>query len=273
MSALITLTTDFGYVDHYVATMKGVIATIAPGARTVDISHAVTAQDVMEAGWMLRQAVPYFPKGTIHLAVVDPGVGTQRRAIACRIAGHVFVGPDNGLFSLLLGDDALGAQQSDILVELDRPEFWQNNHPSTTFHGRDIFSAVAAHLASGRLLDEVGTPVPSDSLTTLRWVLPRADSQGVQGWIVHIDNYGNAITNISGLLIESFRGNREIRCYAGATIIDGISGTYAEVESGEPLAVIGSSGHLEISVNRGHAADLLSLHRGSAVNVVFSDRN
>lgn len=272
MPALITLTTDYGSTDHYVATMKGVIAAIAPSVQTIDVSHAVTPQDVMEAGWMLRQSVPYFPEGTIHLAVVDPGVGTARRAIACRMAGHVFIGPDNGLFSLLLGDDALGVEHPDVLVELDRPEFWRNSNPSSTFHGRDIFASVAAHIASGRSLEEVGTPLSPDSMVRLRWVLPLADSQGLQGWIVHIDHYGNAITNIPGQLIESFRKKRDIRCYAGAAIIDGISETYAEVEPGEPLAVIGSSGHLEVCVNRGNAADLLSLHRGSAINLVFSDR-
>lgn len=272
MLPLLTITTDFGTDDAYVAVMKGVILGIAPEARMVDVTHAVTPQDVMQGAWLLRQAVPYFPEGTIHLAVVDPGVGTDRRAIACRIAGHVFVGPDNGLFSLLLGADMLGPDTPDAVVALDQPRFWRAARPSATFHGRDVFAPVAGHLAAGRPLEEVGSPVGPDTLVRLQWVRPRADDRGVQGWVVHVDRYGNAVTNIPAGLVEEHRAGRPARCYAGSTIMDGIERTYGSVAAGEPLVLAGSSGHLEVSVNGGHAADLLSLRRGTAVHVVFAER-
>jgi S-adenosyl-L-methionine hydrolase (adenosine-forming) len=269
---LVTLTSDFGTDGAYVAAMKGVIAGIAPDARVVDVTHGVEPQDVMEAAWILRQSVPFFPAGAIHLAVVDPGVGTARRAVACRIGEHFFVGPDNGLFSLLLGPDVLGPADPDELVVLDRPTFWRTPSPCATFHGRDIFAPAAAHLANGCPLDEVGSPVPPESLVRLRWVLPRADDQGVQGWIVHIDRFGNAITNIPSDLVDQHSAGRSIRCYAGSTILEGVRTTYAEVDEGESLVLTGSSGHLEVSIRGGDAAGLLSLSRGTAVHLVFVDR-
>ena len=272
MPAILTLTSDFGLEDAYVGAMKGVILSAAPDVRLIDITHAVGPQDVMEAAWVLRQTVPLFPAGTVHLAVVDPGVGTRRRPIACTIAGHTFVGPDNGLFSLLLGADALGPDEPGTVVSLDRPEAWRVAEPSRTFHGRDIFAPVAARIASGCSLEEVGTPVAADSLVRLQWVRPLADDQGVRGWVMHIDRFGNAITNIPASLVEHHRGDRAVRCYAGSTILDDIGETYASVASGEPLVVVGSSGQLEVSVNAGNAAELLSLIKGSAVNIVFADR-
>lgn len=249
--------------------MKGVIHTLSPGVPLLDVTHEVEPQDVMGAAWILRQTVPFCPPGTVHLVVVDPGVGTSRRAVACSIGGHVFVGADNGLFSLLLGDDA---PEPDRLVVLDRPEAWRTRMPRTTFHGRDIFAPVAARLAAGRELEDVGSPAPVDSLIRLHWVRPRADEQGVQGWIVHIDRYGNAITNIPAELVNRYQNGRSVRCYAGHTIIEGVAHTYASVETGEPLVVPGSSGHLEISINGGNAASMLSLVRGASVNFVFGER-
>lgn len=268
---LLTLTTDFGTDDAYVAAMRGVIATLAPEVRTVDVTHAVAPQDVMEAAWALRQAVPFFPPGTVHLAVVDPGVGTSRRGIACRIAGHTFVGPDNGLFSLLLGEDALGPEAPEALVVLDRPEAWRTPDPSPTFHGRDVFAPVAARLAAGTPLEAVGSAADPASLVRLHWVRPRADEEGVQGWVVHVDRFGNAITNIPATLVAAYAGGRPLRCYAGSAILHGLRRTYADVAPGEPLLLVGSSGYLEIGINGGHAARLLSLAKGSPVSLVFGE--
>ena len=195
---LVTLTTDFGLRDAYVAAMKGVILSICPEARLVDVSHEVAPQDVMEAAFVLRQAVPYFPPEAVHLVVVDPGVGTARRPVALRHGGHRFVGPDNGLFALLLDGAA-----PETLVGLDRPAFWRTEAPSTTFHGRDVFAPVAAHLAAGRRLAEVGTPAAA--LESLHWALPIADAQGLRGWVVHVDHFGNGITNIPRDLFERQR--------------------------------------------------------------------
>ena len=149
MAPILTLTTDFGTRDAYVAAMKGVILRRCPDVRLVDVTHEVAPQEVLEAAFVLREAAPYYPAGTVHLAVVDPGVGTARRAVALRHGGHLFVGPDNGLFALLL-DGAC----PDELVALDRPAFWRTSEPSATFHGRDVFAPVAAHLAAGRPLAE-----------------------------------------------------------------------------------------------------------------------
>lgn len=206
---LITLTTDFGTRDAYVAAMKGVLLSLAPQARLVDITHEIRPQDVMEAAFVLREAVPYFPPGTIHLVVVDPGVGTARRAVALRHGAHWFVGPDNGLFTLVLG-----TERPDELVELNRPEFWRTPTPSQTFHGRDIFAPAAGHLAAGRSLQEIGTPL--EQLTTLRWMEPSASNESIHGWVVHVDRFGNCITNVSRELFERYRAGRPFKCYVAA---------------------------------------------------------
>ncbi len=270
---VLTLTTDFGLDDAYLAAMKGVILSVAPDCRLVDVSHGIAAQDVMGAGFVLRGAVPYFPPGTVHLAVVDPGVGTERRPIAARIGGHTFVGPDNGLFSLLLDPSAgpgQAAAEPEAVVVLDRPDFWRTPTPSATFHGRDVFAPVAAHLAAGRDLTEVGTPV--EGLRRLHWVQPLADEQGIQGWVVHVDRFGNAVTNVPGELLAARLAGREFKCYVGSAILNGLHRTYADVDEGEPVALVGSSGLLEVSINGGDAAQLLSIQKGSAVDVVFADR-
>ena len=149
----------------------------------------------MEAAHVLHRAIPYFPPGTIHLVVVDPGVGSQRRPVALHYRSHSLVGPDNGLFSLLLGDDP-----PDDMIELDHPDIGRKNMPSATFHGRDIFAPAAALLASGHTLHSLGSPI--EDLQTLHWALPIDDDQGIRGWIVHIDQFGNCATNIPQILFS-----------------------------------------------------------------------
>ena len=269
---ILTLTTDFGLDDAYLAAMKGTILSVAPDCRMVDLSHGVAAQDVMGAGFVLRGAAAYFPPGTVHLAVVDPGVGTDRHPIAARIGGQTFVGPDNGLFSLLLNPSPGSghASEPEAVVVLNRPDFWRTPAPSATFHGRDIFAPVAAHLAAGRTLAEVGTP--TQAFRRLHWVEPLADAEGIQGWVVHIDRFGNAVTNVPGDLLAARRAGRAFKCYVGSAILNGLHRTYADVDEGEPVALVGSAGLLEVSINGGNAARLLSIQKGSAVNVVFADR-
>ena len=262
MSRLITLTSDFGLRDAYVAAMKATILAINPAARLVDISHEITPHDVMEAAFVLSQAVPYFPEETIHLVVVDPGVGTERPPVALRHGRRYFVGPDNGLFALLLEDHT-----PDELVVLNRPAFWRVPQPSTTFHGRDVFAPVAAHLSTGRALHEVGTPV--ETLQPLHWALPIDDNQGIRGWIVHVDHFGNCVTNIPRALFNNRRDRRPVKCYVGNAILNEVYPTYGAVDSGEPLLLFGSNNFLEIAVNSGNASDLLDIRRGTPVNVVF----
>ena len=263
MPSLITLTTDFGTRDAYVAAMKGTIASIHRDVTFIDISHDIDPQDVMQAAFVLRGAVPYFPEGTIHLVVVDPGVGTERRAVGVRDGSQYFVGPDNGLLTLALAPD-----EPDHIVQLDKPAFWRADSPSDTFHGRDIFAPVAAHLAAGRTLDDVGTPV--DKLSTLHWALPTIDEHGIQGWVVHVDHFGNCITNISRQAFEELRDGRGIKCFAGGAILHAVHPVYASVADGDPLAIFNSDGFLEIAVNGGDASSLLGIRKGAPVNVVFS---
>ncbi len=261
---LLTLTTDFGTRDAYVAAMKGTILSIHPGARLLDVTHEIAPQDVMEAAFVLSQAVPYFPAGTVHLVVVDPGVGTKRRPVALRHGGHCFVGPDNGLFALLLRGDV-----PEELVVLDRPAFWRTRDVSATFHGRDVFAPVAAHLVAGRRLDEVGSP--TERLQPLHWALPIADEQGIRGWVVHVDHFGNAITNIPHDLFVQTRQGRPIKCFAGNAILTAVHPTYGAVERSEPALLFGSSAFLEIAVNAGNASRLLDIRKGTPVNIVFLD--
>ncbi len=265
VSGILTLTTDFGTQDAYVAAMKGVILGINPEVRIVDITHQIAPQDIMEAAFVLRDAAPFFPDGTVHLAVVDPGVGTARKAVALRRGEHHFVGPDNGLFALLLD-----GSEPDELVVLDRPQYWRTEGMSNTFHGRDLFAPVAAYLSAGCSLCNLGTP--ASRLESLHWLRPLVDEQGIQGWVVHIDRFGNCMTNIPRSAFEAYRHGREVKCYVATAILKGVQPTYAAVAPGEPLALFGSSGFLEFAVNGGNASDLLSIRKGASVNLVFLDK-
>ncbi len=265
MSRIITLTSDFGKKDGYVAAMKGIILSIAPPSiRLVDISHDIAPQDIMEAAYVLKSSAPYFPDGTIHLSVIDPGVGTRRRPIAVRHGTHWFVGPDNGLITLALDTDV-----ADEMVELNNKRFWRATGVSSTFHGRDIFGPAAAHLACGAGLQELGSPI--DRMQPLHWALPIADNQGVRGWVMHIDRFGNCITNVTEDILTSDRRGREIKCYVGNAILSSIHQTYADVMPGEPVSLFDSNGNLEIAVNSGNAAELLGIVKGSPISLVFVD--
>ena len=264
MTRTITLTTDFGLRDGYTAAMKGVMLGIAPGAQFIDVTHLIEPQDVMGAAFVIKNMISFFPAETVHLAVVDPGVGTSRRPVALKHNRQWFVGPDNGLFSLVLNGDA-----PEELVELNNPTFWRSPQPSNTFHGRDIFAPAAAHIASGIPLSELGTPI--ETVKPLHWALPIADQQGVQGWVVHVDHYGNCITNISRKLIENQCSPSGVKCYVGSTIIPSIEATYEAVPTGEPLLLFNSHELLEIAINTGNASEMLSIRKGSPVNIVFTD--
>ncbi len=260
------MTTDFGCRDAYVPVMKGVIAAIDPHVRVVDVTHDVAPQDVMDAAYVLRRTVPYYPPGTVHLVVVDPGVGSSRRCVALRKGDQRFVGPDNGVFSLLLD-----GEKPDELVELDRAQYWRTNSPSRTFHGRDIFAPVAAHLASGRTIRDVGTSI--ESLERLHWALPIHDEQGIQGWVVHIDHFGNCVTNITRQAFEQNRRGRDMKCFVGNGILRDVATTFGDVAAGEPLVLFDSSDYLEVAVNSGNASQLFDIQRGAAVNVIFLDQH
>lgn len=270
---VITITTDFGTEDGYVPAMKGTMLDICPEARFVDITHEISPQDVMEAAFVLRTACPYFPDDAVHLVVVDPGVGTDRRAVALRANDQWFVGPDNGVFPLVLNQAPFEAA-----VELNDPAFWRSDVPSTTFHGRDIFAPAAAHLAAGRSVNEIGTPL--DTLEPLRWAAPSADAQTVQGWVMHIDHFGNCITNIRRSALAEAAGLNAaapleaippLKVYTGNTVLHELQPTYGAVPEGDPLLLFGSTDHLEVAANGGNAAELLDIRKGDSVRLLFED--
>lgn len=254
---ILTLLTDFGLQDAYVGIMKGVIAAIAPNVRIVDLTHQIPPQDIAAARFNLLNAVPYFPTGTVHVAVVDPGVGGTRRAIALATAQHSFVGPDNGLFSGVLAQTpALAA------VELTQSDYWRTPNPSTTFHGRDIFAPVAAHLTQGVPLAALGRAIAPASLVSDPLPPCRAEGNRLYGCIQHIDHFGNLITNIPARLVQTQPWQLRL---GGVTLPQ--QATYAAVAVGELVALVGSHGWVEIAVNGGNAGDRLQARVGDAVQV------
>ncbi|MEX0686834.1 MAG: SAM-dependent chlorinase/fluorinase [Balneolales bacterium] len=257
---IITLTSDFGYKDHYVSAMKAVILGIVPEVRFVDISHNIPPQDIMAGAWVIKNSAFLYPPGTVHLAVIDPGVGTERKPIIARIKDQVFVGPDNGLFSLAAGE---GEYE---IYELTDQKYWHAPF-SNTFHGRDIFAPVAAHASSGTALEFFGPRM--DELTTYRWAKPISDTEGIQGWVVHIDAYGNLISNIPASMTEELKDKHEFKVYVGNTILKKIVHTFGDVPDGEPAALIGSSGTLEIVINKGDASEMLSVIKGAPISIVY----
>jgi len=254
MAAIITLLTDFGLVDGYGAAMKGVILTLNPQATIVDVTHEVPPQDVGYGAYILGTVYPYFPPGTIHVAVVDPGVGSARAAVAVQAAGQTFVAPDNGLLTHVL------AEGYDAAVALTEPRFWRPQ-PARTFHGRDIFAPVAAHLSLGVPLASLGEPV--EELVRLPLAQPhrRADGTWV-AQVIHVDRFGNLITNMrpDPAWLERLQGAQ-----VGSAIIHAVVGTYADVPSGSPAILVGSGGYLEIALRDGSAQREFGAGVGSEV--------
>ena len=247
---IVTLTTDFGGGSYYVGAMKGGILRIAPEAQLVDISHQIPPQDVLAAAFVLRHAACEFPPGTVHLAVVDPGVGTRRRPLVVQSNGHLWVGPDNGLFSFVL-------DRADRQVrQIARPDLGLPN-PSNTFHGRDLFAPLAAHLCRGLDLAAVGPPLADP--VRLAEAAPCKSANRIDGHIVHIDGFGNLVSNIAAADIAPWGSGLCIRL--GAHVLTALCRTYEDVEPGTPLALIGSAGLLEVAVNCGHAARQLGVQR------------
>lgn len=259
-SRIITLTTDFGSQDYYVSAMKAVILGISPEVRFVDISHDLPPQDIMAGAWVLKNTAFLYPPGTIHLAVIDPGVGTTRHPVLVRVRDQFFVGPNNGLFSLV------AENQQHRVIQLTESRFWRET-VSPTFHGRDIFAPVAAWLSTGEPPEHFGSE--RKELTAYRWAKPIADDEGVQGWVMHIDRYGNLITNIPDSLIRQYDPASTFKIYVGNAILKQISETFSEVPDGEAVALAGSSGMLEIAINKGHAAEMLGVVKGAPVSLVI----
>jgi S-adenosyl-L-methionine hydrolase (adenosine-forming) len=256
----LTLLTDFGTQDAYVAIMKGVITTIAPAVRIIDICHDIPPQDIMTARFQLMTAFPYFPEDTIHVAIVDPGVGSHRRAIALRFPSGYMIAPDNGIIG-----GVLGLETPIAAIALNDPLYWLKPNPSHTFHGRDIFAPVAAHLANGVPLASIGTPIDWRSLVQMP--IPKAQWSREKRWegcIQAIDHFGNLITNLPGELVVGqpwsiALGSHQI---PGHTI-------YANAIHKAAVAIVGSSNWIEIAIRNGNAEDYFGATIGDTVKLLI----
>ena len=256
--SIITLTTDFGLADGYVGTMKGVILGIDSTATIVDISHDITPQDVREGAYTLYAAYPYFPQDTIHVVVVDPGVGSERRAIALRTPQATFVAPDNGVLSYVVAGERV-----EEIVHLTNPRY-HLSPVSRTFHGRDIFAPAAAHLARGIPLAELGEPLTE--IITFPLPRPQLRPDGtIVGQVIHVDRFGNLITSITATDLADHPLLREGVIKIKGQSIRGIANNYAEGTPGKLLALIGSSSHLEIAASGGSASQTLAAKVGDEV--------
>jgi len=258
-SGVITLTTDFGHKGPFGATMKGVMLTRMPAARIIDLTHETDVHFPAEAGFWLKRAFPYFPLGTVHVAVVDPGVGTQREIVAVELDGHVFIAPDNGLLGPLAETGHARAYRLDE-SKLSR---FGIDHVSATFHGRDIFAPLGAELASGRVLPSDLGPM-TDSIVP-SWVdEPTVTKTKISGVVIAVDNFGNLITNIDAELVQRFEspvvqtGGHRFELHR----------TYGDAKPGDYLALINSFGVLELARSEQSASDGLGLGRGAPVAVV-----
>jgi S-adenosylmethionine hydrolase len=255
---VLTLLSDFGDRDVYVGAMKGVITKINPKLTIVDLTHQIPPQDIVAARFSLMNVYPYFPTGTVHVAVVDPGVGSKRRAIAVEFAQGFLVGPDNGIFSGVLSQSPAIAA-----VELTNLNYWRTQQPSKTFHGRDIFAPVAAHLTSGVPLKQLGQEIEPATLVKLDIGECKQTANGVVGCIQYIDHFGNLVSNIP----ESYvRGKTWYVQAAGLTIPGGE--TYSDVKAGEAIALVGSHGWIEIAINSGNAHLQLQINLQDTLSVI-----
>ncbi|MEZ4460650.1 MAG: SAM-dependent chlorinase/fluorinase [bacterium] len=255
----IALISDFGYRDAYVGIMKSVIHGIAPHAELIDLCHEVPVHNVMSGSYLVASAVPYLPTKSIVLGVVDPGVGTRRRAIAVRTETHVYVGPDNGLFHM-----AYEIEEPLEAVELTNSEY-HLARISKTFHGRDIFSPVAAHVANGVELSKLGEAIEIESLVRLPEIGPIIKEHGIECSIVHIDHFGNVVTNLS----------REVTTAAGKVpkyVRIGehrapFAETFADVPKNDPVAYFNSTDYLEVGIRNGSAADQLRIKQRNMIHL------
>lgn len=255
---ILTLLSDFGIVDPYVGTMKGVIAQIDSAIAIIDLTHEIPPQNIEAARFCLLSTYQYFPQGTVHVAVVDPGVGSSRRAIALQIPGSFLVGPDNGLFSGILAQEPVIAA-----VELTNPQYWRTPSPSQTFHGRDIFAPVGAYLAKGIPIEKLGNAIAPETLVQFSQAECQITPKGIQGRIQYIDRFGNLITNIPGDRVKgkSWFVDLHDRHIPSVT-------TYASASVGSAIALVGSHDYIEIAINQGNAQKELQLDWSATIQVI-----
>ncbi len=262
---IITLTTDFGTRDNYVASMKAVMLSINPEVNIVDITHEVRRHDIMSACFIITNTYHYFPLRTIHVIVVDPTVGSERRPLVASINGHYFVAPDNGVLSGLFQDP------EDISVFTIEAEHYYLRPLSSTFHGRDIFAPIAAWLSKGIEIENFGEKV--EDYIDLKLPSPIVSEGKLEGEIIHVDSFGNLITNIKRdtfeKMLEEAPGH-QFKLEVGETVLSKLMRFYAECESGRPCLLFGSTSQLEISVKRKSAKEILGLDKGQKLTITFS---
>ncbi len=256
-----TLLTDFGTADPYVAAMKGVILSMCSRARVIDISHEIPPQDVLAGGLVLAEAAPYFPSETLHVVVVDPGVGTDRRIIAGQFGGQIFLFPDNGIITFIAERLPLEA-----MAVVRNTQYLPPRDPSRTFHGRDIIAPIAGHLLNGLDIAKLGPAPDAYKLLDLPQPTPREDR--VVGQVIYVDRFGNLVSNIPEQMVrERYADMGNMRVVCAGRDVGPLQGTYAFVDPGETLALFNSMGYVEVAVNRGRACDLLQAGVGAEVEI------
>jgi hypothetical protein len=255
--AILTLSTDFGLRDPYVGSMKGVILSIHPFAQIIDITHDLPAHRILPAACLLREVCPRFPPGTIHVAVVDPGVGGERSPLLLKIQDRFYVGPDNGIFGLLIRDLPLqGAWK------LENKAYFLHS-VSMTFHGRDLFAPVAAHLSAGNPADAFGPPL--EEPMTLELPPHQEEGEALRGQVIWIDRFGNCVTNLTEDLVSRWMQGSSFTVCAASKRIGQLSTTYESTPEGAPLALFNSMGYLEVACNQARADRALGIHEGDPV--------
>jgi S-adenosylmethionine hydrolase len=262
----LTLTTDFGLKDGNVGVMKGVIWGIAPHCRIADLSHEISPQNVHETALILLRSAPYFPRDTVHVVVVDPGVGTERRPIAARLGNQNYISPDNGVLTLLL-EQAEKKGETVEFIHLNNPKFWRPDI-SHVFHGRDIFAPTGAHLAAGVPMVAMGTTI--DDPIRINFPRPKPTQNGFEGEIIHIDHFGNISTNIR---FEDMGWVEHLQIDVGGLKVSGLYRTFGELAAGELMALYGSTGSLIISQVNGSAAKKLDVQVGDPIKVEYQEHS
>ncbi|MCK5256844.1 MAG: SAM-dependent chlorinase/fluorinase [Deltaproteobacteria bacterium] len=259
---IITLTTDFGDESGYAGVMKGVILTVNPDCQIIDITHRVSQQDVEEAAFLLNNSFSYFPEHSIHVVVVDPGVGSERKPILVETDKYWFVGPDNGVFSFMFLMEGFKKVWEITNESYFLPEV------SSTFHGRDIFAPVAAHLSLGVSAEELGKELKG--FVMLKDLEPKVEAGVIKARVVYADHFGNLISNISKDLFSRLVADKSFNISVGGEMIQKLSLSYADVRDGEVLALFGSSQWLEISVKNGNCQKELDIKKGAEINILVS---
>ena len=262
---VITLLTDFGTADEYVGVMKGVMLSICPSVTAIDISHQIEPQNIQQAAYLIPGYFHFFPENSIHIIVVDPGVGSQRSILAVYCRKHFFIAPDNGVLTLLLSE-----QKSDTIIRVDNSRYFIQPL-SATFHGRDILAALGGHMACGTKLETLGARIGRQDIVQLTDLACQVSKNGdLVGKIVSIDRFGNLVTNIDTIRLDVFcqsDASKQPQIHIGSHTISGLARTYADAAPQAPLALIGSRGYMEIALNCGSAENQLKACKGDLVSV------